>query len=758
MPDVKEEMFRAVPDTVDFRDILYKPPLIDLPSQVTLEDYRKKAPKILDQRGDSGLGKCTGFALATVCNYLLKRRGTDEDFVSSHMLYHMARKYGASKASLVKGASARSAIKGWQKHGVSSEAVWDVTVDKKSTAKSEDVITYHNVKKNNMKYIAEDAARRPLGTYLRVNHKDLNSMQTAIADDNVLYATAIVHDGWDVEKNGTTGRFGEIKLVNQGDDNRGHAFVIVGYNDSGFWIQNSWGKDWGYDGFGHLSYTDWLKNGLDAWVVRLGVPTIEIDESEKTNITFPFEPIDSRPQFNELRAHIIDISNNITGVKPFSATKDDIDSILEEFINVANGNNWKRKAWEKKRLLLYAPNFFDDESLVSDQMNALKDILKFDAEIYPLTIIWRDEYWTELYNLLSRAKLATHLGTDNGNGGIFDLSDNFLIDRYEYTADVFTTNLKGNREWQEMKKDTFRLKTTRVLADAISSRINEIDEIHIVGHGAGAIFLASLVQLLSLKKPVKIIPDNIVANSYPKVEHFFETSKETAANNDSITQTVNYKDPIRQPCDNKDFKVETVDGKGCKIESCTLWAPACTIELFNSTFMEAINAGRSDSYGIKKLNLFTLSEEAEEDDGFMHGYGKSFLYFISNALEKENKPQGAEVGKILGMKKFIENDETIKDLFSNGNNNLITTPNFPRSLNDNFQPLRTYSHDSFSNDMSILNTTLDYIMGDDESKDQKKEYKWRESGERIMRRQLKKQTSVPRHMGKSIRIGYPGHR
>ena len=42
----------------------------------------------------------------------------------------------------------------------------------------------------------------------------------------------------------------------------------------GFILQNSWGTGWGAGGFAVLTYLDWLANGMDAWVVSLGVPGV----------------------------------------------------------------------------------------------------------------------------------------------------------------------------------------------------------------------------------------------------------------------------------------------------------------------------------------------------------------------------------------------------------------------------------------------------------------------------------------------------
>ena len=51
----------------------------------------------------------------------------------------------------------------------------------------------------------------------------------------------------------------------------GHAVTIVGYNDLEryFIIQNSWGKTWGEDGFGRVSYDDTSGIGVETWAYSL---------------------------------------------------------------------------------------------------------------------------------------------------------------------------------------------------------------------------------------------------------------------------------------------------------------------------------------------------------------------------------------------------------------------------------------------------------------------------------------------------------
>lgn len=76
-------------------------------------------------------------------------------------------------------------------------------------------------------------------------------MHAAITEVGALYAGATVHSGWEKIK-------ADGKIQYETTSLGGHAFAIVAYDQDGFWIQNSWGPDWGAQGFGHISYQDWL--------------------------------------------------------------------------------------------------------------------------------------------------------------------------------------------------------------------------------------------------------------------------------------------------------------------------------------------------------------------------------------------------------------------------------------------------------------------------------------------------------------------
>ena len=82
-----------------------------------------------------------------------------------------------------------------------------------------------------------------------------------------------------------------------------------------------------------------------------------------------------------------------------------------------------------------------------------------------------------------------------------------------------------------------------------------------------------------------------------------------------------------------------------KIASCSLMAPACTVECFNASYRPVLRGSRGPEL-IAKLVMYVLSDELELDDTVTPLYRKSLLYLVSNAFEEEAH------APILGMHKF----------------------------------------------------------------------------------------------------------
>ncbi|RTQ44868.1 peptidase C1 [Hymenobacter gummosus] len=632
-------VLNARPDSLDFRDALFVPTLREVPATRSLEEYQHLAQQcgvpVLDQGRE---GACTGFALATVANYLLGQRARPCQPVSARMLYEMARRYDEWEGEDYEGSSARGAIKGWHKHGVCTEQAWPSLGPNGHRLTGE---------------LAQAAGRCPLGAYFRVNHKDLVSMHNALAEVGILYATGIVHEGW--QRVGADGRIelGDTRLG-------GHAFAIVGYDEEGFWLQNSWGDTWGRQGFAHLSYDDWLANGTDVWVVRLGVPvqlrTAQAVAAARWNGAVKANSY----SFPDLRPHVISLGNDggLRRTGTFGNDEEEVRHLLlEEFPRITQG-------WQRKRLLIYAHG-----GLVAEN-DALQRVAEYRAEllkheVYPLALIWKTDFWTTITNVLQDAQRRRR------PEGFLDGALDFVLDRLDDFLEPVARHAGGRMLWQEMKENA-RLATegpqgALPLVLELLQELGPEVELHVVGHSAGSIVLGPFLQLLTTAGRIGSGP------------------------------------------------LKGQQGYGRQVASCTLWAPAVTTELFLETYAPAIQNG-----SIGRTAVFALHDAVEQDDHCANIYHKSLLYLVSNAFEEATvrRPFPHDRGTpLLGMAKFLTGDFADADvaaMVKKGDVELVLAPEIRSSTAPDFKPERQSAsrhHGDFDDDEPTVRATLARILG-----------------------------------------------
>jgi len=415
-------------------------------------------------------------------------------------------------------------MKGWHKHGIAAQRLW----------------AEHN---SITPLVAADAAKRPLGAYYRVNHKDLVAMHSAIAEVGVLYASATVHSGWDkVKSNGI--------IVKEDEILGGHAFAIVAYDENGLWIQNSWGPDWGKNGFARVSYDDWLANGTDVWVARLGAPVItESEETVSIRHSALTSYTDAQSNY-ELRRHIISLGNDgvLNPSGAYGTSKQEVDHIFDDYIPAV------AKKWRRKRILLYAHGgLVDEASAVQRLADYLPALLQ--AEVYPVSFIWRSDYWSTMKFMLQDAVRRRR------PEGVLDAAKDFMLDRLDDVLEPVARTFTGKAQWDEMKENAMRATNgpnggARYAAQCLMGFLskNPGAEVHVVGHSAGSIFHAPLVKLLA--------------------------------------------------------------SKNIAIKTCTLWAPACTVKLFREAYMPAIQNGTINKLAIYTLK--DNIEEDDNCGGIYH--------------------------------------------------------------------------------------------------------------------------------------------
>ena len=627
---ITERTLNVRPDTLDFRDKMYVPSLIEVPVRIPLSRYKVYRIPILDQGTE---GACTGFGLATVANYLLTRRKVvpDRTPVSPRMLYELARRHDEWPGENYSGSSARGAMKAWHKHGVCSEDKWPYVSSNGKQGGLTDART-------------ADAMRRPLGAYFRVNHKDLVAMHSAIAEVGILYATATVHSGWGrVDENG--------RIPYPGNVLGGHAFAIVAYDQQGFWIQNSWGDDWGMDGFACINYDDWLENGTDIWVARLGAP-VTLRKSESASTAHSASAGESQAySYMDLRPHIVSIGNN-GNLQPggdYGTSEGELQQIFEKDIPKA------MKKWKKKRILLYAHGGLVGERTAVQRLADYRAVL-LDSEIYPISFIWHSDAWTTFKNILEDAVRRRR------PEGPLDGTKDFMLDRLDDALEPVTRMLAGKTAWDEMKENALAACQpkggARRALDALARLIQSDPsiEVHIVGHSAGSIFHAPIVRLLSSKGQI--------TSGFLKGEN----------------------------------------GYGLRVSSCTLWAPACTVKLFKEAYLPAIENRTLDQFA-----LFVLNDKFELSDNCAGVYNKSLLYLVSNALEEQPRIPGFRDGvPMLGMEKFVNADQELCDLFTRDHANLVLAPN--NEAEGLVHSSGARRHGDFDDDTQTVKATMAHIL------------------------------------------------
>ena len=571
----------ARPDAIDPRDRPYHPNVAACPSLTLF-------PKVgLPVKNQGTTNACTGFGLSLVVEHLLRTAGRERAAaISPYMLYSMARRYDEFPGSVEdEGSSARGAMKGWFKHGACAFQLFDNLEMPPAGKKIESDWWY-------------DAVRRPLGAYYRIEAKNITDMHSALHEVGILYATCGCHSGWDegVDLKPMKTRPTSFKNVwpipvkGGSAMHPGHAFAIVGYNEQGFLIQNSWGPEWGSHGYALLTYDDWLVNAMDCWVAQLGVVTTDHVDIAK-NLTLR---TDARNKVKlaasevlrnrEISPFIINIGNNgaLSNSGDFRTTPDDVRAIADVQLAAA------RKKWglENKPIdvCIYAHGGLVGEDAAA-RIAASWVPLLYERRIFPIFLMWETGFFSTVINRLDDAVRGVPRTT--GAGGALERWWNQRIERL--------LSRTGTQLWGEMKQNADSISAYRpgVHDDAQAGAVllyrhfkHKVDDkqvrMHLVGHSAGSIVASFMIDRL-----------------------------------------------VRE--------------EGLKLESVSFMAPAVRVDTFDRLVRPHLDSG-----AIKRFQQLHLSDRAEEDDSTCGPYRRSLLYLVSESFE------GGATTPILGMQKFFD--------------------------------------------------------------------------------------------------------
>jgi len=450
--------FNISSDLPDVRDRIYEPALIPLAPKVTL-DWRSpgESGQVLNQGQE---GACVGFSIAAATNRLLRKRQLRANPVSTRMLYEMARKFDEWPGEDYSGSSIRGGIRGFWHNGVCLESDWpysasnrhgDLTVDR-----------------------AKKAREVALGAYYRLR-PDVNDYHAALNEAGVLCVSAHVHNGWMSARGG--------RIAYDPDRLGGHAFAIVGYDENGFWVQNSWGTGWGEGGYAHWSYEDWAANVMDAWVFRLAIPSPKAFAARGRmaggDVTSGDSSAVQAPRRSDIAGHFLHVDDGKFHVGGnYHSSANDVRETAQRLAGRVDAY---------PHLLLYAHGGLNAPKASASRIKAMKDIFKENG-IYPFHFMYDTGLGEELKDLIfGRAK-----GEDGRASGFTDWTDR-LIEK--------STRKLGTLIWEEMKRDARTAfekreagyQTLQIFGEALAGKNIKV---HLVGHSTGAILHGHLLSAL----------------------------------------------------------------------------------------------------------------------------------------------------------------------------------------------------------------------------------------------------------------------
>jgi hypothetical protein len=584
---MKDRKLNVQPDIPDLRDRLYNPTLAGLETTYNSQPFADPASlaRIKDQGETSA---CTGFALSEMIEGLVYhtwnknvQQSPPPEKISPYMLYYFARRYDEIPGNDAgAGSTARGAMKAWHKHGACKLNLWPQMEI--------------SIKDQGAEWIA-DAFQTPLGAYYRVDHMSIPDIHAAINETGFVYVTAQTHSGWDEAKDGI------IEFDNTQTPSGGHAFLLVGYDEKGFWLQNSWGDTWGNKGFARLNYKDWTANCMDSWVAQLGVHISPRAESLACGLPYtpsvvkksasaaePAPNLSSNASLSaqQINPYIINLTNNgnLSDSGQFATKPEDLHDLLSFYLKNAL-SAWNLGPQQPIDVAIYAHGGLTDENSAAGTARWWVPSL-FNQRVFPVFLMWETGFWDILRDIIvdAFAKQAQPGAAGSFWEKLKSKAENFWNERLENLA-----SKPGTMEWDEMKdnaqaaianKNGGLAQLARELQKPDYNDIRRRLRFHLIGHSAGSIVHSYLGPAL----------------------------------------------------------VEA----GFVVDGVYFLAPACRSELFLTNLEPLYVKGKIASY-----TQFHMTDAVEQRDNCANIYKQSLLYLVSNAFEhKRGTP-------ILGMQKFV---------------------------------------------------------------------------------------------------------
>jgi C1A family cysteine protease/uncharacterized tellurite resistance protein B-like protein len=222
-----------------------------LPRRVDLREY------LTEVENQEDTNSCAANAVAGAYEYLVKRHLGEEAYdVSRLFIYYNGRAVDGCEHE-DEGSVIGSLIESLKEHGACSEETWPFDEDLVNEQPNDEA--YQEASQ----FLIEDTALVPT---------QLDAWKSALAEGYPIIFGISLFRSFDKHR-----KPGLVPLPSPRESSReshgGHAMLAVGYSDQDrvFIVRNSWGTDWGDEGYCYIPYDYLLSerfNNGDSWIIR----------------------------------------------------------------------------------------------------------------------------------------------------------------------------------------------------------------------------------------------------------------------------------------------------------------------------------------------------------------------------------------------------------------------------------------------------------------------------------------------------------
>jgi C1A family cysteine protease len=241
-----------IPDIPDHRDIMYAAPAHVLKALPPKADLRAQCPPVYDQ---GQLGSCTANAIGGALEFNQIKQA-ESAFTPSRLFIYYNERVMEHTVSTDSGAMIRDGVKSVAQLGAPPEDTdWPYVI--KNFAQKPPAKAY------------TDAKKYQAILYQRLT-QDQDQLKGCLADGFPFVFGISVYESFESQSVAKTGK---VPMPKPSERNLGgHAIMAVGYDDTQkrFTIRNSWGADWGMNGYFTLPYDYVLDQNLadDFWTIK----------------------------------------------------------------------------------------------------------------------------------------------------------------------------------------------------------------------------------------------------------------------------------------------------------------------------------------------------------------------------------------------------------------------------------------------------------------------------------------------------------